>query len=310
MVSENAWPWLQIVRNKQVNSSAEISQFLSASLLAAGDGTEVIYHQLTAGTLWNIRPNSVDMMETIFVTNGALQTMVANEPVTLAAGDSIALQSVPQDIVFQACVDTDFLYISSKPVYEQYSKALASTQNLAIQIEETDGYTSDHCKRIMKLALSTGRALQLDADELYRLQFGAFFHDVGKVKIPLEILNKKEPLTNDDWNIIKQHPTYGEQILKETDTIDLVNATPIVAQHHERHDGSGYPRGLAGNEICIGAAIIAVADSYDAMTSTRIYRTARSRTEATEEIQSLRGQLYHPDVVDAFQSVISLQPGL
>ncbi|MGB8956297.1 MAG: HD domain-containing phosphohydrolase, partial [Tumebacillaceae bacterium] len=106
-----------------------------------------------------------------------------------------------------------------------------------------------------------------------------------------------------EWEIMKAHTVYGREMLEKTGLPNLIAAGKIVEQHHERFDGSGYPHGLKGQEILIGAAIVAVVDSYDAMTTDRCYQKGRKKTEAVAEILRCRGTLYHPDVVDAFLSL-------
>lgn len=283
-------------------STITIPDFMTATLIAAGDGVEMIHHRLEPLTLWTLEPepSSSRHFEAIYITSGELRCAQAGAIRNMTTGDSISFQPTSVRFVCQATEPTEFIYVSSEPVYQSYFGALAQVRTLAVGIEEKDGYTADHCSRIMKKSVHLGLAMGLSADDLYRLQFAAFFHDLGKTQIPLEILTKNGPLTESEWLEMKRHPLYGCEILLATADPQLAAAAPIVAQHHERHDGSGYPNHLRGDEIDISAAIIGVVDSYDAMTSQRSYSRARSHAEAVAEIQSLRGRLYHPDVVDHF----------
>jgi len=181
----------------------------------------------------------------------------------------------------------------------------------AEEISVKDGYTSDHCSRIEDLAVETGKQLKCSPEQLRNLSYAGFFHDLGKLKVPLEILQKEGKLTSEEWDIIKQHPTWGKEILLEETAIAVfientsAPATSIIEQHHERMDGSGYPFGLKGNEIHTEAYIIGVVDTYDAMTTDRPYRKGLSHEIAIAELQELKGTQFPNDVVDAFFVVIN-----
>jgi HD-GYP domain-containing protein (c-di-GMP phosphodiesterase class II) len=120
------------------------------------------------------------------------------------------------------------------------------------------------------------------------------------VKIPLDILQKPDKLSNEEWEVMKRHSIYGREILEETQLPLLMNAGLIVEQHHERYDGKGYPYGLAKDDIKIEASIISVVDSYDAITTDRPYHKGKTKEEAIFEIKRYRGTMYHPIVVDTF----------
>jgi putative nucleotidyltransferase with HDIG domain len=278
---------------------------LEFSLLASGDGTEIIHHRLTAGARWGLMPEEGwDALEFFIVLSGKIIWQLSEEnTITLNAGDSISAVPVKKHSIFVAEVDTEFLYISSQPVFHHYSQVIQEMMGLAVTVEQKDGYTADHCQRIMKLSMMVGEAMGLSSNQLVELNLGAFFHDVGKVKVPEAILGKPSSLTQEEWGIMKQHTVYGRQMLEETNLPNLQNAATIVEQHHERYDGSGYPYGLRGEQICIGAAIVAVVDSYDAMTTDRVYRKGCSKEEALIEIERGYGTLYRSDVVDAFFSI-------
>jgi HD-GYP domain-containing protein (c-di-GMP phosphodiesterase class II) len=144
---------------------------------------------------------------------------------------------------------------------------------------------------------SVGRDLGLDADEVDRVKAAALLHDIGKVAIPDEILNKPGKLTDDEWKVMQDHTVIGERILRAIP--GLGGVARIVRHEHERWDGSGYPDGLVGEEIPIGARIILAADAYHAMTSDRPYRTAMSHAEAMEELTKGAGTQFDPSVVEA-----------
>jgi HD-GYP domain-containing protein (c-di-GMP phosphodiesterase class II) len=152
----------------------------------------------------------------------------------------------------------------------------------------------------MEYATAIGRQLDLTPASSNALKFGSILHDIGKIHIREEILRKVDPLNEDEWIEIKQHPIVGAELIKNVPY--LAHAVPVVRYHHEHWDGTGYPDGLAKGGIPLEARIVAVADSLDAMTTARIYRRARSAQTAYKEIVRLSGVWYDPVVVVALQA--------
>jgi len=167
---------------------------------------------------------------------------------------------------------------------------------LATALEMRDPYTAGHQRRVGALAEAIGLALNRSVDEIRGIHLAALIHDIGKIYVPSEILSKPVELTNNEFNIIKTHPRIGYDILGKIEFPWPI--AEMVYQHHERIDGSGYPRGLKEDEIIFQAKILAVADVVEAMTSRRPYRMALGIETALEEIFSGRGTLYDSDVVD------------
>jgi putative nucleotidyltransferase with HDIG domain len=161
-----------------------------------------------------------------------------------------------------------------------------------------DRGTRGHSAATMFHALAVARALGLGPDEMAAVQLGALFHDIGKIGVPDAILKKPASLTEEEWAEMKTHPIIGANLLGEVPNLERIR--PIVLAHHERYDGTGYPLGLKGSQIPLAAQIIACADSYEAMISTRPYRVARTREEAVAELLRVRGSQLNPVVVDAF----------
>ena len=172
---------------------------------------------------------------------------------------------------------------------------------LAVEVELKDGYTADHCSRLQALSYATDQELGLSSTELYRLNYGAYLHDLGKVTVPIEILQKPAKLTAEEWTIMKRHPTTGREMLAAT---VLGDVGPLVEQHHERFDGSGYPYGLVGDDILPGAYIIAVADTYDAMTTDKVYRKDLGPKVSFAELTKYAGIHYAKEVVEAFFAAV------
>ncbi|MCY0869580.1 MAG: HD-GYP domain-containing protein [Firmicutes bacterium] len=277
---------------------------MDVSLVASGDGTEIILHRLDAGAQWALGPSGLlAPMEGCFILDGILRSQGDTLPMSLVAGDTLYAQPVTQDCVFVADTEVRFLYFSSQPVFHMYTGQLQQMMDLAVAVEQKDGYTADHCQRIMDLSMAVAKAMGLGPTQLYNLNLAAFLHDVGKVRVPEEILQKPGALTAQEWEIMKLHTVYGRDMLEETGLPVLARIGQIVVQHHERHSGTGYPVGLKGDQISIEAAVIAVVDSYDAMTTDRVYKRGRTIAEAHQEIASNRGLLFEPTVVDAFLSL-------
>ena len=189
--------------------------------------------------------------------------------------------------------------IENAALYEQLKDAFYTTvYTLAETIEKRDPYTGNHTKRVMEYSLAIGRTLGLPEVEMTRLQLGAVLHDIGKIGVRDSVLLKESGLTDEEFEQIKMHTVYGEEIIGAI--AQLRSAVPGVKQHHEKHNGRGYPMGLKGDEIDITARIIAVADSFDAMTSNRPYRKGLSLDEAFEELRKYSGSQFDPEIVDAF----------
>jgi HD-GYP domain-containing protein (c-di-GMP phosphodiesterase class II) len=172
---------------------------------------------------------------------------------------------------------------------------------LVAALDVRDHETEGHTRRVVLYSLRLARKLGLPEDKQMDLRRGAMMHDIGKLGIPDSILLKPGPLTDEEWTLMRRHPEIAEGMLEGIPFFR--GAIEIIAAHHERHDGSGYPRGLAGEEIPFGARIFAVADAFDAITSHRPYRNAQPYRVACEEIQKGRGTQFDPDVVDAFLTI-------
>ena len=192
-------------------------------------------------------------------------------------------------------------------LYEQLEQThLGTAEALAAALEAKDTYTADHARSIADLAVAVGRALGVDDDGLRDLRYGAIFHDIGKIAIPDAILNKPGPLTEDELAVVRRHPEVGEQILSPVPF--LAGVRRIVRHDHERWDGNGYPDGLRGAAIPLGARIVLVVDAYHAMCSDRPYRSAMSTEEAREELRRHAGTQFDPEVVDALLDVLAAAP--
>ncbi|MFC2172784.1 HD domain-containing phosphohydrolase [Acidobacteriota bacterium] len=186
---------------------------------------------------------------------------------------------------------------------KKLSKAIRGViKAMAKTIEMRDPYTAGHQRRVTRLALAIAREMELPKQQIEGLHMAALIHDLGKITIPAEILNKTGHIGKIAYELIKTHPQVGYDILKSIDFPWPV--AEIVHQHQERLDGSGYPQGLRGDEILLEARILAVADVVEAVASHRPYRPALGSEYALKEIASNKGRLFDPEVVDACTSIL------
>ena len=188
--------------------------------------------------------------------------------------------------------ELETLFAKNKNSYFETVKVLANV------IEEKDLYTGGHCERVMIYSMMIGDALKIGEQEKSDLQFGSILHDIGKIGVPEYILHKKERLTQEEYEKIKEHPEIGYQLLSNLDFLD--SSRRIIYEHHERVDGKGYPRGLKGDDIHFLAKIVCVADAFDAMTSNRAYRAVMSIDDALKELIANKGTQFDAEIVDAF----------
>ncbi len=273
-------------------------------LLIAQQHMEVLEGRLNQGGRLTLHPptdSTGQPTEAYYLIKGRLRCDLASGSATVGPGDWLITEHLEEPTIFSAQTDVRFFCLSSQPIFHEISDALSELKRLAVEVETKDGYTADHCERLQTLAYATGRELGLPHHRLYLLDYGAYLHDVGKVRVPVEILQKPAKLTPDEWRIINQHPTFGREMLEKT---FMKSSGSIVEQHHERFDGSGYPFGLSADEVLVESYIVAVSDTYDAMTTNRPYRSALPQAEAFEEIRRYAGVHYPKDITRAFFSAI------
>ena len=181
-------------------------------------------------------------------------------------------------------------------------RSTAAMESLSATVDARDAYTAGHSRRVQQLALSIGRELRLSQPELDLLGHAALFHDIGKLAVPDAILLKPASLTTTEWALMQRHADEGARII---DRLGFLNdAVPAIRHHHERWDGAGYPDGLVGDEIPLGARIIHVADALDSMLTTRIYRAARPAHEAIQELREGVDAQFCPRCVQALERLL------
>jgi diguanylate cyclase (GGDEF)-like protein/putative nucleotidyltransferase with HDIG domain len=185
---------------------------------------------------------------------------------------------------------------------EETSKSLKRFINM---INRKDRYTYGHTERVVIYLGWFANYLGIDEKDKLNLKLAAYLHDIGKIEIPEEVLNKKEKLTNEEYEMLRQHPVLGVELIKNIKTFEEL--LPLIKHHHERYDGKGYPDKLSGNDIPYLARVISIADSFDAMTSHRPYNTRKGHDDAINELRRCAGSQFDPELVEEFIKMIELK---
>lgn len=273
----------------------------SMSLLLRRSDIEIMHHRIhqNAG-IWLTPADSADTVEFFVLLSGELSYFLNGEKQTLCAGDSFYAQALDEDIHFIAECASEMLCITNNPIFETLKEFSEKMHGLITQIDQKDHITRNHSRNVMRYAMGLFGLLDTGALTMDELAIAAMFHDVGKCLISDEILKKEGKLTASEFRQMQAHPLHSYDILM---TCYDEGIASIARCHHERIDGSGYPDGLYGDAIPFASQIIAVADSFDAMTSVRPYN---SRTKTIDEaILDLResGGKYNQTVVDALEAL-------
>ncbi len=192
-------------------------------------------------------------------------------------------------------------------VNELQDLSWSTITTLARTIDAKSSWTAGHSERVSQMSVAIARVMGLDEVDLERLYRGGLLHDIGKIGVPVTILDKKGHLTEEEWAVMRSHVTIGARILEPLTALEDV--LPIVLYHHERWDGKGYEAGLAGTEIPTLARILCVADTYDAMRSDRPYRTGKGPDETLEEVAMCSGSQFDPEAVEAFVEFMASEEG-
>jgi putative nucleotidyltransferase with HDIG domain len=175
--------------------------------------------------------------------------------------------------------------------------------NLSKYIDSRISGDGRHSSQVAVWVRSTAREMHFCEKEIQSIFWAALLHDIGKISVPDQILRKNGPLNHNEWTVMKLHPTVGANIVSSQKKISHI--APIIHSHQEKYDGSGYPRGLCGDDIPLEARIVSVVDAYDAMTDNRVYRKARSHSDAILELERMGGKHFDPRVVDTFIGLVN-----
>jgi putative nucleotidyltransferase with HDIG domain len=277
------------------------------SLLSRGDGIEVLTQSIEKDRLFYLYPaENPNVLEFYFILSGEVLCEIDDENITLGSQEYFSIQGIKNPIHFTALSDVTMLWVVTEPTFVHISERISSLMEIVKQVEIKDCYTEKHSDRVANYAGKVAKKMKFNKDQLENLIFASYLHDIGKINVPTEILNKPGRLTEEEYEIIKKHPADGAEMVKGTNYNELI---PIIEQHHERLDGSGYPYGLKGDEILLEAKIIAVCDTFDAMTGDRSYRKAFDSVYALDVIKSLKGSHYEEEIVNIFEEVL-IEEGL
>lgn len=249
----------------------------------------MLYRINGESVVWLFPASDPDAIEYFFIHAGGVDLAMEDGLVSLGAGESFSVSGLTTDVPVKMHGDTEILYVTNCPAYESVADVDVSLKELLTRINEKDHYTSRHSKAVLQYSLAIYDAMQDRGPDISRegLAFAALFHDVGKCFVPVEILQKPDKLEQAELRYILRHPVdsgrmllpkFGEQIAE------------IARNHHERLDGTGYPRGLREEDISLSSQIVAVADAFDAMTSNRGYNIVKTFLQAAEELVSLPHQ--------------------
>ncbi|MFC6040556.1 HD-GYP domain-containing protein [Paenisporosarcina macmurdoensis] len=272
------------------------------SLLTRGDGTEVLLQSIEKDKLFYIYPSdNPEVMEFYLILSGEVVCEVDNQKVFLGPQDYFSAKGLLGPIHFTTLSNVTLLWVTTEPIFDSVRNQISSLMDIVKKVELKDNYTYRHSDRVANNAVKIAKKLNLNTDQVHNINTASFLHDIGKINIPEDILNKPSFLTEEEFSIVKKHPVDGVEIVKGS---NYEGITPIIEQHHERLNGSGYPYGLIGDQILLESRIIAVSDSFDAMTEDRPYRKAFEPQFALNEIKKLVGTHYDKQVVEAFEEVL------
>lgn len=233
----------------------------------------------------------------IVVTADYADIAAATQSLKLGANDYIGKPFDPRDTIL-----TLRALVEKQKLKADNIQLLETIKSLALALEARDPYTLGHSEQVTAYSVAIAERMKLSREEIERIREAGLLHDIGKIGITDAILLKPDRLTAEEYDKIKEHPEIGKRILAPVRS--LADKIPFIYYHHERYDGKGYPEGLKGEKIPLGARIIAVADTFQAMTSDRPYRKALSRQIAIDELNHNKGTQFDPKIVDEFLAIV------
>ncbi|TFE00177.1 HD domain-containing phosphohydrolase [Jeotgalibacillus sp. R-1-5s-1] len=291
-----------VIKKKDEYIEQFISDSFDINLLARGDGTEIMVQHIAQGSLFYVYPSEhSNVMEFYYLLSGEITGEVYGETVILDPNDYFISSDLEEPVHFRARTDVTMLWVITEPTFHELSAEFQTLKNMVEMVEKKDRYTFQHNNRVAMYSVKIARKLKLPKEQLENLYISSVLHDVGKINIPEEVLLKPGRLTEEEFALIMRHPIDGAEMVK---SLYFEGISTIILQHHERLNGSGYPYGLSGDDIVLEARIIAVSDTFDAMTEDRAYRKALSAQTAVDELVKLSGSHYDPIIVDTFVEIL------
>lgn len=241
-----------------------------------------------------------DSMNACFVLSGKLYHM--NSKSYILPGEYYTFKNLKETHYISVEEKTKLFIIRKKGFFIEQVSIMNKITDYMDKIQQKDSYTDSHCNRTGALGVKIAIEMKAPEKVIQNILYTGKIHDVGKIYTPSEILNKAGVLNAEEFEIIKKHPQHGHDIIMES--LNNEEFAKIILQHHEKIDGSGYPNGLKGEEICMEAKIIAVADCYDAMTSDRPYRAALPKQIAIQELERYASIWYDAEIVEALIKLV------
>lgn len=275
------------------------------SLLARVEGTEVMVQKIAPDRMVSISPGEEGTFEFFYILRGSLLWESDEGDRLIGEGDYIYTHGLKEIVHLKTLTEVEHICMCTQPVFKRETRKISEFMDILKRVEEKDIYTHNHGKRVQEYSVAIAKKLKLPNDRMEVLLDAAIFHDIGKIHIPDEILNKPGRLTGEEIDTIKLHPVYGKRLVEGT---FLEHIGIFIIQHHERLDGSGYPHGLKSEDIMLESRIISVADAFDAMTTDRPYKNGLSAAEAIAELKSLAGKHYDESVLCALENALGEQP--
>lgn len=290
---------LTIIKNdKYIEKVVSNSKNNISELLYSQDGFEIIRYKMPKGT-----HGIFDAMDTIneteiyYVLSGEILISPFNGPEEiLGAGDTMVISKSHHNYPFKILEDCIFMCNSSGQIYDKKKYIIEKLNSLMTLLQKKDGHTKEHCIRVQHLSMKIAKEIEMDDGGLVDLFQAARFHDIGKIMIPTDILLKPHQLTATEKKIMETHPLESYNLIVEVFGEEIGQ---LVLQHHELLDGSGYPYGLTGDKIKLGAKIITVCDVYDALVTQRPYCKALSPQQAVDILLKESGNHFDSDCINA-----------
>ncbi|MDH8679242.1 HD-GYP domain-containing protein [Fusibacter bizertensis] len=294
--------YFKIVRSNETESTYEIkSKSSKIEKKYHDDHLQVSMIHMSADRILYIEPlPTKEAYKTYYIIKGSC--FVFEDESIVKEGDFFVCKNTEEIQTIKTLEDTVLLvHATNYDVFKTLEDNHTVVDKLLKEIQFKDHYTGEHSLRVYELVKRMALKFGFKSKALNNFTKAAYYHDLGKVKIPDDILNKPDQLSASEFEEIKLHVQYSKEMILENFNSDVFD---IIIQHHERYNGSGYPFGLKGEEICLEARILAVCDSYDAMITDRIYKKGKSIEIALIELRELAGILYDPEVVKVFIDMI------
>ena len=270
-------------------------------LLLEQDGLEIMFQTVHKDSIMWIAPaEDKEAVEFFYIIKGNISLETSDETITLKENECFYTKNLKSKVLLKSNSDLKILYVATCPIFKSLDNFYDELNLLLDKITEKDEYTKQHCKRVADYCLFLSKKLKCTDNILDNIVIASLFHDVGKCIIPDILLQKKGKLSLEEFKEIYKHPSYSKKLLSGKFSSDIVK---IAYEHHERLDGSGYPCWLRGNQLSLEVRIIAVAESFEAMTTKRPYNILKSYEEAANELYSMKDK-YDIKVTKALKDMV------